>query len=71
MRSGVLPLAKTDTPLRFRWTWPDVDAATLDPAMVIVCREPDGRWYVTFTDRCRRSGAAAGRPGTPLAWTPA
>ena len=45
----VLPLAKTDTPLRFRWTWPDVDAATLDPAMVIVCREPDGRWYVTFT----------------------
>ena len=21
----------------------------LDPAMVIVCREPDGRWYVTFT----------------------
>ena len=23
--------------------------AALDPAMVIVCREPDGRWYVTFT----------------------
>ena len=22
---------------------------TLDPAMVIVTREPDGRWYVTFT----------------------
>ena len=21
----------------------------LDPAMVIVSREPDGRWYVTFT----------------------
>jgi putative transposase len=49
MRSGVLRLAKTDTPLRFVWTWPDVDVATLDPAMVIVSREPDGRWYVTFT----------------------
>jgi putative transposase len=49
MRSGVLRLAKTDTSLRFRWTWPDVDVATLDPAMVIVSREPDGRWYVTFT----------------------
>ena len=22
---------------------------TLNPAMVIVSREPDGRWYVTFT----------------------
>jgi putative transposase len=26
-----------------------VDVAVLDPAMVIVSREPDGRWYVTFT----------------------
>jgi putative transposase len=25
-----------------------VDVTALDPAMVIVSREPDGRWYVTF-----------------------
>ena len=23
--------------------------AALDPTMVVVSREPDGRWYVTFT----------------------
>lgn len=49
LRGGVLRLAKTASPLRFTWTWPDLDVAALDPAMVIVCREPDGRWYVTFT----------------------
>jgi putative transposase len=48
MRGGVLRLAKTGTPLRFVWSWPDVDVAALDPSMVIVSREPDGRWYVTF-----------------------
>ncbi len=45
----MLRLAKTAAPLRFIWTWPDVDVTALDPAMVIICREPDGRWYVTFT----------------------
>lgn len=49
MRSGVLSLAKMTTPLHFIWTWPDVDVTALDPAIVILCREPDGRWYVTFT----------------------
>jgi putative transposase len=49
MRGGVLRLAKTDGPLEFVWSWPDVDVTALDPAMVIVSREPDGRWYVTFT----------------------
>jgi len=49
LRAGVLRLAKTGTPLRFTWTWPDIDVTTLNPAMVIVCQEPDGRWYVTFT----------------------
>jgi putative transposase len=49
MRGGVLRLAKTDAPLEFVWSWPDVDVTALDPAMVIVSREPDGRWYVTFT----------------------
>jgi putative transposase len=49
MRDGELRLAKTDGLLRFAWSWPDVDVAALNPAMVIVSREPDGRWYVTFT----------------------
>lgn len=49
MRGGMLRLAKTAAPLRFVWSWPEVDVTTLDPTMVIVCREPDGRWYVTFT----------------------
>jgi putative transposase len=49
MRGGELRLAKTAAPLRFVWSWPEVDLATLTPAMVIVAREPDGRWYVTFS----------------------
>jgi putative transposase len=49
MRDGELRLAKTDGLLRFAWSWADVDVAALNPAMVIVSREPDGRWYVTFT----------------------
>ena len=48
MRGGVLRLAKTSAPLRFVWTWPEVDVSALDPTMVTVSREPDGRWYVTF-----------------------
>ena len=48
MRGGELRLAKTASPLRFVWTWPDADVATLDPRMVVVSREPDGRWYVSF-----------------------
>jgi len=49
VRSGELRLAKMAAPVRFVWSWPDVDLTTLDPAMVIVSRESDGRWYVTFT----------------------
>jgi len=49
VRGGELRLAKMSTSLRYVWSWPDVDMTTLDPAMVIVSREPDGRWYVTFT----------------------
>jgi putative transposase len=48
MRGGVLRLAKMSSPLRYTWSWPDVGAAGLDPAMVVISREPDGRWYVTF-----------------------
>ena len=49
LRGGALRLAKTAAPLRFAWTWPDIDLTALDPATVIVARESDGRWYVTFT----------------------
>jgi putative transposase len=49
LRGGVLRLAKMPAPLQFVWSWPDTDIAALDPAMVIVARESDGRWYVTFT----------------------
>jgi putative transposase len=49
LRGGVLRLAKTAAPLRFIWSWPEVDVAVLDPAMAIASREADGRWYVTFT----------------------
>ena len=48
MRGGELRLAKTAGPLRFTWSWPEVDVAGLDPTMVVVSRDPDGRWYVTF-----------------------
>jgi len=48
LRGGVLRLAKMSEPLRFVWSWPDADVTALDPSKVIVSREPDGRWYVTF-----------------------
>jgi putative transposase len=48
LRGGHLRLAKTPGPLRFTWSWPQIDLAALAPAMVIISREPDGRWYVTF-----------------------
>jgi putative transposase len=48
MRGGALHIAKTAGSLRFVWSWPDVDVTTLDPTMVVMSREPDGRWYVTF-----------------------
>nr|WP_017975398.1 RNA-guided endonuclease TnpB family protein [Actinopolyspora halophila] len=48
LRAGQLTLAKQSTPLDFVWSW-EVDLlASLNPTMVVVSREPDGRWYVTF-----------------------
>jgi putative transposase len=61
MRGGRLRLAKTAGPLAFVWSWPGVDVAGLDPTTVFVCKEPGGRWYVTFaTD----ASAPAPLPGT-------
>jgi putative transposase len=48
MRNGELWLAKTTAPLRLAWSFDTVDLATLNPTMVIVSRESDGRWFVTF-----------------------
>jgi putative transposase len=48
MCRGELQLAKTAGPLRFTWSWPDVDVEALDPTMVVVSREPAGRGYVSF-----------------------
>jgi putative transposase len=49
LRGGELRLAKMSPALQYVWSWPNTDVGTLDPATVIVSREPDGRWYVTFT----------------------
>ncbi|ONM49698.1 RNA-guided endonuclease InsQ/TnpB family protein [Nocardia donostiensis] len=48
IKDGALWLAKTTAPLPVAWSWPGVDLADLDPSMVIVSCEPDGRWFVTF-----------------------
>lgn len=48
MRDGALMLAETKAPLQFIWSFDDVDVTALDPTMVVVSREPDGRWFVTF-----------------------
>jgi putative transposase len=47
-RGGELRLAKTAAPLAFVWSFEDADLAGLNPTMVVISRDPDGRWYVTF-----------------------
>ena len=48
MRGGVLRIAKTLAPLKFVWSWSNAELEDLDPTMVVVSRDTDGRWYVTF-----------------------
>lgn len=48
MKGAALWLAKTAEPLRYVWSWPDIDPAGLNPSMVTIARDPDGRWYATF-----------------------
>lgn len=48
IREGQLFLAKQARPLEPAWSWPETDLAALNPTTVIVSREPDGRFYVTF-----------------------
>ena len=47
-RDGQLWLAKMNRPLRFVWSWPDVDPTSIAPSTVTVSREPDGRWYASL-----------------------
>jgi len=48
LKEGALWLAKTVVPLRYVWSWPDINPASLDPTSVTVARDPAGRWFVTF-----------------------
>ncbi|SCL32124.1 RNA-guided endonuclease InsQ/TnpB family protein [Micromonospora inyonensis] len=48
LRDGRLSLGKTPGTLAFVWSRPDIDPAELNPTMVTVSRDPDGRWYVTL-----------------------
>ena len=48
IKSDGLWLAKTTEPLQVAWSFPTVDMTLLDPTTVVVARESDGRWFVTF-----------------------
>jgi len=48
IKDGALYLAKMSAPLRFVWSWPDVDPADVDPTSVTMARDSAGRWFVTF-----------------------
>ena len=58
MRGGSLTLAKMSTPVPFTWPFTGVDVGELSPTTVIVSREPDGRWYVSFAVDVRDPAAA-------------
>lgn len=47
-QDGELRLAKMSGPLRFVWSWDDIDPATIDPTTVTVSRDPDGMWHASF-----------------------
>jgi putative transposase len=48
MKDGALYPAKMSAPLRFVWSWPDVDPADVDPTSATMARDSAGRWFVTF-----------------------
>nr|WP_017607060.1 helix-turn-helix domain-containing protein [Nocardiopsis xinjiangensis] len=48
LRQGQLFLAEQTRPLPAAWSWPQVDPAALNPTTVIVSRESEGRFHVTF-----------------------
>jgi putative transposase len=48
MKNGQLHVAKTTGPLALVWSFEEVDLTCLTPTMVVISRDPDGRWYVTL-----------------------
>ena len=68
MKGGTLYVAKTSAPLPFVWSFDD-DITILNPTMVVISREPDGHWYVTFavdTDNPRPLDATGHEIGVGL-----
>ncbi|MEO3925726.1 transposase [Micromonosporaceae bacterium B7E4] len=62
-------IAKTDGPLALVWSWPDIDLATLNPTMVVISRDTDGRWYATLAvdvDQPAPAGPAGAEIGVDL-----
>jgi putative transposase len=47
-RDGQLVLAKTTAPLRFVWSWPDIDPISLNPSAVTISRDKCNRWFATL-----------------------
>jgi putative transposase len=44
MKDGTLYLAKTNTPLKYIWSWPDVDVPALNPTMRLARAISDCGW---------------------------
>jgi putative transposase len=61
IKDGRLYLAKQERPLEVAWSWPQTDLSRLNPTMVVLSREPDGRYYVTLAVD---TDAPAPQPGT-------
>lgn len=47
-KNGEFWLAKMDHPMRFVWSWPEVDVTSINPTTVTISREPCGRWYASL-----------------------
>lgn len=46
---GRLTLGRMYSYIRFVWSWPNIHLSAISPTSVTVSREPDGRWYVSFS----------------------
>jgi putative transposase len=47
-RNGVLIPAKFCSPLRYVWSWPNVDPVSLDPTSITISCDAAGRFFVSF-----------------------
>lgn len=48
-KNGQIKPAKFKTPLKYVWSWPDVDPASLDPKTFTLSQDASGRWWVSFS----------------------